>query len=106
MKSRIVSTNRSKAVDFAGEVRKFLFDCFGLAVMGMVILVPATAHGQFVPNAKNNPLCQKLGTQIQGSSGMQMYCFGPQSNGAASPAVRLESGLTTTPFSPQKKRRL
>lgn len=106
MKSRTllstVSTKRSKAVDFAGEARKILLDCFGLAVMVILILVPATAHGQFVPNSKHSSLCQKLGTQIQGSSGMQLYCFGPQPNGAASPAVRLGASLSSASSSPQK----
>lgn len=103
MKSRmllsIVSAEHSKAVDFAREMRKIL--CLVLAAMGIVSLVPATVHGQFVPNSKHSSLCQKLGTQIQGSSGMQMYCFGPQLSGPPSPAARLESSLTSRPSSPQ-----
>lgn len=29
----------------------------------------------------NNPICAELGTKIQGSTGMQMWCKGPQPNG-------------------------
>lgn len=29
----------------------------------------------------NNPICAELGTKIQGSTGMQMWCKGPQFNG-------------------------
>jgi hypothetical protein len=32
---------------------------------------------------KNDPFCKKLGTQYQASSGAQMFCFGPQSQGTA-----------------------
>jgi hypothetical protein len=39
-----------------------------------------TAHTQSA--AKNNPLCARLGKTFQGSSGMQMWCFGPQPNGS------------------------
>src|SRR5258708_36913750 len=28
----------------------------------------------------NNPLCSRLGKSLQGSSGMQMFCFGAQSS--------------------------
>lgn len=109
MKSRMlispVSTKRSKADDSMREESKTVLDrllLVGFAVMMIVILVPATGHAQFVPNSKGNPLCQKLGTQIQGSSGMQMYCFGPQPNGAAPRAGLLQPGLSGTPLAPQK----
>ena len=109
MKSRLVtshvSAKRSNADDSMPEVRKTVLNRLlrlGFAAVVTVTLVPATALAQFVSNSKGNPLCQKLGTQIQGSSGMHMYCFGPQSNGAASPAARLEPGLTSAPSSPQK----
>ena len=55
----------------------------GFAAMLLVALVPGTGHAQFTPNSKNLPQCQKLGSKMQGSSGMQMYCSGPQQNGAA-----------------------
>lgn len=110
MKSMVVrspvSTKRSKADDSMREVSETVWGrmlLFGFAVMVIVTLVPARAHAQFVPNSKGNPLCQKLGTQMQGSSGMQMYCFGPQSNGTASRAALLEPGLAGTPFGPQQK---
>ncbi|HET6178686.1 MAG TPA: hypothetical protein VFE61_17290 [Candidatus Sulfotelmatobacter sp.] len=74
----------------------------GFAAMVFVTLVPAMAYAQFVPNSKRNPLCQKLGTQMQGSSGMQMYCFGPQHNGASPLAGLLAPNLSGTPFGPQK----
>ena len=63
----------------------------GFAAMVIVAFVPAKGYAQFVPNSKQNPLCRKLGTQIQGSSGMQMYCFGPQQNGAGPHAGLLSS---------------
>jgi hypothetical protein len=106
MKSRTllstVCTKRSKGIDFVREISKTLLGRLGLAAMMILIFVPATGQGQLVPNSKNNPLCQKLGSQIQGSSGMQMYCFGAQANGAASPAARLGPGLTSAAASPQK----
>jgi hypothetical protein len=74
----------------------------GFAAMVIVAFVPAKGYAQFVPNSKQNPLCQKLGTQIQGSSGMQMYCFGPQQNGAAPHAGLLAPGLSGTPLASQK----
>lgn len=74
----------------------------GFAAMVVVALVPAKGYAQFVPNSKQNPLCQKLGAQIQGSSGMQMYCFGPQPNGAAPRAGLLQPRLSGTPRAPQK----
>ncbi|HLX58730.1 MAG TPA: hypothetical protein VKR83_17055 [Ktedonobacteraceae bacterium] len=39
--------------------------------------VPASAT-----NHSSNPLCQKLGKTFEGSSGMQMWCFGEQPNGS------------------------
>jgi hypothetical protein len=73
------------------------------AAMVVVALVPAKGYAQFVPNSKQNPLCQKLGTQIQGSSGMQMYCFGPQANGAA-PKALLAPSLTGKLASPKSSK--
>jgi hypothetical protein len=75
----------------------------GFAAMAVVALVPAKGYAQFVPNSKQNPLCQKLGTQIQGSSGMQMYCFGSQPNGAA-PKALLAAGLSAKLASPQSSK--
>src|SRR2546428_7820718 len=41
-----------------------------------------TAKAQlFVPNPLQNPLCSRIGKQIQVSTGLRMYCFGPQPNG-------------------------
>jgi hypothetical protein len=106
MKSRtLLSTvfmSRSNAVDFVRDLRKTVLGRLGLVLTVIVMLVPATGRGQFVPNAKNNSLCQKLGTQIQGSAGMQMYCFGPQTSAAAPAAARLGPGLTSAKASPQK----
>jgi hypothetical protein len=90
-------------VDFVREVSKTLSGRLRLAAMVILILAPATGQGQFVPNSKNSSQCKKLGSQIQGSSGMQMYCFGAQANGAASPAARLGPGLTSASPSAQKK---
>ena len=66
----------------------------GFAAMVLMALVPAKGYAQFVPNSKQSPLCQKLGSQIQGSSGMQIYCFGPQPNGAAPTAALLAPSLS------------
>jgi hypothetical protein len=73
------------------------------AAMVVVALVPAKGYAQFIPNSKQNPLCQKLGTQIQGSSGMQMYCFGPQPNGAA-PKALLTPSLSGKLASPNSRK--
>jgi hypothetical protein len=92
MKSRTLLSIVS-AVDFAREAGKTLSGCLGLAAIVFLTLGPARAQAQFVPNSKNISVCQKLGSQIQGSSGMQMYCFGPQSNSAASLAARPASSV-------------
>src|SRR5437588_3583688 len=48
----------------------------------ILALVTTTAKAQlFVPNPLQNPLCSKIGKQIQVSTGLRMYCFGPQPNG-------------------------
>ncbi len=44
----------------------------------------ASARPQATQN--NNPLCGELGTKIQGSAGMQSWCFGAQQNGPANNA--------------------
>ena len=58
---------------------------FGLVASLVLVLVPTAADAQtissFVPNPLNNPICSKIGTQIQVSVGLRMYCFGPQPNG-------------------------
>jgi len=92
MKSRTLLSIVS-AVDFVRETGKALSGSLGLAAIVFLTLAPARGQGQFVPNSKNISVCQKLGSQIQGSSGMQMYCFGRQSTGAALPAARLASGV-------------
>jgi len=42
-------------------------------------------------------MCQKLGKTIQASSGAQMFCFGPQTNGATT-ATALSSSTGTGKF--------
>jgi hypothetical protein len=50
---------------------------------------------------RSNPICQRLGKTVQASAGAQMYCFGPQLNGASgggtagSPSVFATSPFTT-----------
>jgi hypothetical protein len=48
------------------------------------------------PNAKNTPFCNRLGSSIQASQGAQMYCFGPQANGAARSKARIAGPTTAT----------
>ncbi len=66
----------------------------GFVVILLVALFPATGHAQFTPNSKKFPNCSKLGSTMQGSSGMQMYCFGPQQNGAAPRTGLLQPNLS------------
>ena len=40
----------------------------------------------------NNPICSRLGKSLQGSTGMQMWCFGPQQNGSGQHPVSTSTG--------------
>ena len=56
----------------------------------MVALAPLEAKGQ--GNPKGNPICQMItNKKLQASSGAQMFCFGPQQNGASPIAATLGS---------------
>lgn len=63
---------------------------------------PATAATQqrsvhvTTGQAAGNPFCKELGTKYRASAGAQMFCFGPQTNGAAAPRPSL-SPLTPAP---------
>ena len=63
------------------------FRLFSLSLV--VLLVTATgASGQLWKKSKTLPLCSKIANKkLQASSGAQMACFGPQSNGAAPHAL-------------------
>jgi hypothetical protein len=76
----------------------------------LVALAPLGVMGQ--GNAKGNPICQKIiNKQLQASSGAQMFCFGPQQNGASpnaatprspnlrNPGTSTNSGTSTFNFS-------
>jgi hypothetical protein len=55
----------------------------------------ASAYSAVTTSATNhssNPLCQKLGKTFQGSSGMQMWCFGEQPNGPGQALKSRSSG--------------
>src|ERR1700730_10332168 len=62
----------------------------------MIIVLMPVANAQTKFKSKAN-FCSKLGKTIQGSSGAQMYCFGPQRNGPAYP-------FTFNPVSPKELR--
>lgn len=59
----------------------------------VVVATPLAANAQ--ANRKGLKFCGHLGTTVQASSGAQMYCFGPQQNGAAA-AKTLTSAQTTS----------
>lgn len=71
-----------------------------LAVLSLTILfVPSavSASGLSASAAKTtstNPICSKLGTSIQASSGAQMYCFGPQATQGGTSSGTLTTGAT------------
>src|SRR6267143_4797663 len=75
---------------------------FGLLASLILVLIPTAADAQtiptFVPNPLKNPLCSKIGNQIQVSLGLRMYCFGPQPNGpgTSSPLTSQSSSVTTS----------
>lgn len=68
-----------------------------------LMLLPGTAmaHGGSASGAPastaNSAFCSRLGKSIQASSGAQMYCFGPQQNGAKPQAA--PAATTSTAFS-------
>ena len=49
----------------------------------------ASAHtSSFAGAPKNNPICSRLGKSIQGSQGLQVWCFGAQQNGPSASTSR------------------
>jgi hypothetical protein len=60
------------------------------AFTGGIVLRGSATHSHAASSQKitgagnNNPLCGRLGKSLQGSQGMQMWCFGLQSSGPAS----------------------
>jgi hypothetical protein len=85
---------------------------FTLMASLILVLASTPANAQnFVPNPLQNPICSKIGNQIQVSLGLRIYCFGRQPNGpgtATSPSsIQSSSGITfysesvsTSSFSP------
>src|SRR6266478_1443329 len=75
-----------------------------LSLMASLIMVhvPTAADAQtknFAPNPLQNPICSRIGNQIQVSLGLRMFCFGPQPNGpgtGTSPATAQSSSATTS----------
>src|SRR5216684_6623306 len=75
------------------------FFCFLLSCMIAVLLVVAAPlDANAAGNPKGNPICAKLGKTIQASSGAQMFCNGPQVNGAAAAATKLRSSTGAGKF--------
>jgi len=67
-----------------------------LMALMMVVLAPLEAKGQ--GNPKGNRICQMItNKQLQASSGAQMFCFGPQQNGASPHAATLTSPGLSNP---------
>jgi len=67
-----------------------------LIALVMVALAPLEAKGQ--GNPKGNPICQMIANKkLQASSGAQMFCFGPQQNGASPIAATLGSTSLSKP---------
>jgi hypothetical protein len=62
-----------------------LFTFCPLAAL-ILVLTPAPANAQKHFKSKAD-FCSHLGKTIQASSGVQMYCFGPQRNGPAEPLL-------------------
>ncbi len=46
-------------------------------------------------NSNNHPVCREIGKRIWASSGLQMWCFGPQPNGPSNAST----ATTTSSFS-------
>ena len=77
----------SRALKSARFSRLFLPCVIALVI---VALAPLEAKGQ--GNPKGNPICQMItNKKLQASSGAQMFCFGPQQNGASPIAATLGS---------------
>src|SRR5467141_5321035 len=72
---------------------------FGLLASLILVLIPTAADAQtiptFVPNPLQNPICSRIGNQIQVSLGLRMYCFGPQPNGPGTGAPTSSSSGET-----------
>ena len=61
-----------------------------LAIVGLgnggISRAASVANSSPKATQNNNPLCGELGTKIQGSTGMQAWCFGSQPNGPSNNA--------------------
>ena len=52
--------------------------CVLALVLSVLVAVPAGSVSAPSGYLKKNPLCNRLGKQLQASAGAQMFCFGPQ----------------------------
>ncbi|HKW27428.1 MAG TPA: hypothetical protein VJN48_16705 [Terriglobales bacterium] len=71
------------------------------SMMAMLLVFTTSLAASAQANRKHLAFCGKLGSKLQASSGAQMYCFGPQQNGAAAAAKTLTSTTTTTTSTPK-----
>jgi hypothetical protein len=84
-----------RALKSARFSQLFLFSVIALV---MVALAPPEAKGQ--SKHKGNPICQMIANKkLQASSGAQMFCFGPQQNGASPTTATLGSTSLSKPTS-------
>src|SRR5207302_411880 len=56
----------------------------GLVLRGSPGHSQAASPNKIVGAGNNNPICGRLGKSLQGSQGMQAWCFGPQTSSSAS----------------------
>jgi hypothetical protein len=78
--------------------RLLLFSFIASLVLVLVPTADAQTIPTFTPNPLQNPICSKIGKQIQVSLGLRMFCFGQQPNGpgnGTSPATAQSSSGTT-----------
>jgi hypothetical protein len=72
-----------------------------LALVASILLpgqIASAASGYLKPN----PLCNRLGVQLEASAGAQMFCFGPQAGGTT---ARSQTNSTLAPSSPSSPSR-
>ena len=74
-------STRKESIGYARVCHLLVFCSVAALILA---LMPATANAQKMSKSKSD-FCSQLGKTFQGSSGAQMYCFGPQKNGPAHP---------------------
>jgi hypothetical protein len=71
-----------------------------IPVLAVALAMSAVSPPAAFAAPSSNPICSRLGRTIEASAGAQMFCFGPQLNGATGAGAALQPNASTaSPFS-------